>query len=58
MISDWTLNWSWALKFAHHWGTGARVVRGTECGVYNDDLLKGMKAEMYEMKKKMQEKMV
>ena len=32
--SDWALNQPWALEFQHHWGTGARVVRGTKCGVY------------------------
>ena len=21
LISDWALNWHWALKFEHHWGT-------------------------------------
>ena len=34
LISDWVLNWPWALKFRHHWETGARVVRGIKCGVY------------------------
>ena len=23
LISDWALNWHWALKFEHFWGTGA-----------------------------------
>ena len=23
LISDWDLNWPWALEFKHHWGTGA-----------------------------------
>ena len=32
--SDWALNQPWALEFQHHWGTGARVVRGTKCGVH------------------------
>ena len=34
LISDWALNWSWVLEFEHHWGTGARVIKGTKCGVY------------------------
>ena len=34
LISDWALNWSWALEFDHHWGTDARVVRGITCGIY------------------------
>ena len=34
LISDWALNWPWALDFKHHWGTMAQVVRGTKCGVY------------------------
>ena len=33
-VSDWALNWHWALEFDQHWGTGARVVRGTKYGVY------------------------
>ena len=33
-IFDWALNWPWALKFEHHWGMGAQVVRSTKCGVY------------------------
>ena len=35
LISDWALNQPWALEFEHHWGTGARVIRCTKCGVYN-----------------------
>ena len=34
MISNWALNWSWASKFEHHWGMGARVIRGKKYGVY------------------------
>ena len=34
-ISNWALNWPWALEFEHHWGMGARIVRGTKCSVYN-----------------------
>ena len=34
LISDWALNWPWALEFEHHWGMRARVVKGTKCGVY------------------------
>ena len=34
LISDWALNWPWALEFGHHWGTRAQVVRGTKCSVY------------------------
>ena len=30
----WALNQPWALEFQRHWGTGARVVWGTKCGVY------------------------
>ena len=37
LIFDWALNWSWALKFEYHWGTGAWVVRVTKYGVYNRD---------------------
>ena len=33
LISDWTLNWPWALEFEYNWGTGAQVVRGTKCSV-------------------------
>ena len=33
------LNQPWVLEFQHHWGTGARVVRGTKCGVYNRKIL-------------------
>ena len=32
--SDWALNQLWVLEFQHHWGTGARVEKGTKCGVY------------------------
>ena len=35
LISDWALNWPWALEFEHHREIGARVVNGTKCGVYN-----------------------
>ena len=34
LISDQALNQPWALEFRHHWGTKARVVKGTKCGVY------------------------
>ena len=34
LISNWALNWPWALKFEHHYRMGARVVNGTKCGVY------------------------
>ena len=34
LISNWALNWPWALEFEHHWGIGAQVVWGTKCGVY------------------------
>ena len=34
MISDWTLNWPWALEFGHHWGTGGQVVGETKYDVY------------------------
>ena len=33
--SDRALNQPWALEFYHHWGTGAQVIRGIKCGVYN-----------------------
>ena len=32
--SDWALNQHWALEYYHLSGTGARVVRGSKCGVY------------------------
>ena len=34
LISDWTLNWPWALEFEHYWGMGAQVARGIKCDVY------------------------
>ena len=34
LVSNWALNWPWALDFEYHWGTGVQVVRGTKCGVY------------------------
>ena len=34
LISYWAVNWSWALEFEYHWGTGARVIKGTKCSVY------------------------
>ena len=38
LISDWALNWPWALKFEHFWGTGAWVVRNTKCSVCKQHL--------------------
>ena len=35
LISNQALNWSQALEFDHHWGMGARVVKGTKCNVYS-----------------------
>ena len=32
--SDWALDQPWVLEIQHHWGIGAKVVRGTKCGVY------------------------
>ena len=26
LISDWAVNWPWALEFEHHQGMGARVI--------------------------------
>ena len=34
LISDWALNWPWALEFEHYWGMGAQVARGIKCDVY------------------------
>ena len=31
---DWILNQPWVLECGNHWGTRARVVRGTKCSVY------------------------
>ena len=38
LISDWALNWPWALEFEHFWGTGDRVIRDTKCSVYKQHL--------------------
>ena len=50
LISDWTLNWPWALEFKYYWGTGARVVRGTKCGVYTSQGLCCYKAMPFGLK--------
>ena len=34
LTSDWILNQPWVLECGNHWGTRARVVRGTKCSVY------------------------
>ena len=34
LTSDWALNQPWILEFQHYWGIGAKVIRGTKCGVY------------------------
>ena len=56
IISVWPLNWPWALEFEHHWGTGARVVRGAKCSVYRMSFGKGKFSSFKNDKKDLKKK--